>query len=63
MEGPLLPSSRWAAVAQILLTGIKERSGSRRHGSTTALATAGSERVGIYLEIFFTDKLEATPAL
>ena len=61
MEGPLLPFSRWAAAAQTLLTGLKERSGTSA-AALDALATAGSERVGIYLQLFFTDKLEATPA-
>jgi len=62
MEGPLLPFSRWAAAAQTLLQGSK--SDQEQAGRfLDALATAGSERVGIYLQLFFTDKLEARQRL
>jgi ATP-dependent helicase/nuclease subunit A len=62
MEGPLLPFSRWAAAAQTLLQGSK--SDQEQAGRLLdALATAGSERVGIYLQLFFTDKLEARQRL
>jgi ATP-dependent helicase/nuclease subunit A len=57
-EGPLFPSSRWSAAANILLQGSKS---DQEHAArlADALATAGSERASIYLGIFFTDKLEA----
>jgi ATP-dependent helicase/nuclease subunit A len=57
-EGPLFPSSRWAAAAKILLQGSKSDQ-EQAARLTNALATAGSERASIYLGIFFTDKLEA----
>ena len=61
IEGPLLPFSRWAAAAQTLMQGSKSDQEQARR-LIDALATAGSERVGIYLQLFFTDKLEAAPA-
>ena len=62
IEGPLLPFSRWAAAAQTLMQGSK--SDQEQAGRLIdALATAGSERVGIYLQLFFTDKLEARQRL
>jgi ATP-dependent helicase/nuclease subunit A len=62
MGGPLFPFSRWAAAAQILRQGSK--SDQEQAGRLMdALATAGSERVGIYLQLFFTDKLEARQRL
>jgi ATP-dependent helicase/nuclease subunit A len=57
MEGPLLPFSRWAAAAQALREGSKSDQEQARR-LLDALATAGSERAGIYLQLFFTDKLE-----
>jgi ATP-dependent helicase/nuclease subunit A len=57
-EGPLFPSSRWSAAANILLQGSKSDQDQATR-LANALATAGSERAGIYLGIFFTDKLEA----
>ena len=57
-EGPLFPSSRWSAAAKILLQGSKSDQ-EQAARLTNALTTAGSERASIYLEIFFTDKLEA----
>jgi ATP-dependent helicase/nuclease subunit A len=57
-EGPLFPSSRWLAAANILLQGSKSDQDQATR-LANALATAGSERAGIYLGIFFTDKLEA----
>ena len=62
IEGPLLPFSRWAAAAQTLMQGSK--SDQEQAGRLIdALATSGSERVGIYLQLFFTDKLEARQRL
>ena len=57
-DGPLFPSSRWSAAANILLQGSKSDQDQATR-LANALATAGSERAGIYLGIFFTDKLEA----
>jgi ATP-dependent helicase/nuclease subunit A len=56
-EGPLLPSSEWAAVAKTLDDGLKT---DKDHASRllSALKASGSERANIYLDLFFkiTDK-------
>ncbi|MGZ3283122.1 MAG: UvrD-helicase domain-containing protein, partial [Xanthobacteraceae bacterium] len=61
-EGPLFPFSRWSTAATTLLQGSKSDQ-EQAARLTDALATAGSERAGIYLGIFFTDKLEARQRL
>ncbi len=56
-EGPLLPSSEWAAVAKTLEDGLKT---DKEHAGRilSALKASGSERANIYLDVFFkiTDK-------
>jgi ATP-dependent helicase/nuclease subunit A len=61
-EGPVFPCSRWSAAATTLLQGSKSDQ-EQAARLTNALATTGSERAGIYLGIFFTDKLEARQRL
>ena len=56
-DGPLLPASQWAAVAQELGRGSKnDREQARR--LLSALGAAGGQRADIYLQVFFTGKLE-----
>src|SRR5215813_1980369 len=56
-EGPLFPASQWPAAAAVLARGGKsDQEQARRLDS--ALAASGSERAGIYLQIFLTGKLE-----
>jgi ATP-dependent helicase/nuclease subunit A len=56
-EGPLFPSSQWAAAAEVLARGGKsDREQARRLDA--ALAATAAERARIYREIFLTGKLE-----
>jgi ATP-dependent helicase/nuclease subunit A len=56
-EGELLPASRWRAAAQTLTLGSKSDQDQARR-LAAALAAPRSERASIYLQLFFTDKLE-----
>src|SRR5262249_34995537 len=56
-EGPLFPASQWRAAAEVLAGGAKSDQDHARR-LADALAAAGSERAGIYLQIFLTGKLE-----
>jgi ATP-dependent helicase/nuclease subunit A len=56
-EGPLFPASQWPAAAEVLTRGAKSDQEQARR-LTAALAATGSERAGIYLQIFLTGKLE-----
>ena len=51
-EGPLLPSSRWAAAAEILLQGLKERSGASGAAYELRWRPRVRNASSIYLEIF-----------
>jgi ATP-dependent helicase/nuclease subunit A len=56
-EGPLLPSSAWPDAAATLMQGSKnDKDQARRLRS--ALMAPSAERATIYLQVFFTDKLE-----
>ena len=56
-EGPLFPASQWPAAAAVLARGGKSDQEQARR-LDAALAASGSERAGIYLQIFLTGKLE-----
>src|SRR6516164_5973355 len=56
-EGPLFPSSQWAAAAEVLARGGKSDQEQARR-LDAALAATGAERAGIYRQIFLTGKLE-----
>src|SRR5262245_14297957 len=56
-EGPLFPASQWRAAAEVLAGNAKSDQDQARR-LTDALAATGSERAGIYLQIFLTGKLE-----
>ena len=56
-DGPHLPVSRWAMIAQTLAQGSKnDQEQARRFIS--ALGAAGAQRTDIYLQVFLTGKLE-----
>src|SRR5712691_3482936 len=61
-EGPLLPVSRWSAAAATLAQGSRSDQEQGRR-LMAALAAEGSERAYAYLQVFFTDKLEARQRL
>jgi ATP-dependent helicase/nuclease subunit A len=56
-EGPLLPSPQWSAAARTLAQGSKNDKEQARR-LTSALTAPRTERATIYLQVFFTDKLE-----
>jgi ATP-dependent helicase/nuclease subunit A len=56
-EGPLLPSSDWSSAARTLMQGSKNDKDQARRLSS-ALTAPRTERATIYLQVFFTDKLE-----
>ncbi len=56
-DGPHLPTSQWAAVARTLARGSKSDQ-EQAQRLQAALAAAGSQRVDLYLQVFFTGKLE-----
>src|SRR5256884_6516910 len=56
-DGPLFPASQWLAAAEVLARGAKSDQEQARR-LTAALAATGSERAGIYRQIFLTAKLE-----
>ena len=60
VAGPLLPSSEWAAVAE-LCKASSPRDQEQCGRLTTALAAAGAERVEAYLQVFFDSKLKPRP--
>jgi ATP-dependent helicase/nuclease subunit A len=55
--GPLLPSSDWPSAARTLMQGSKNDKDQARRLSS-ALTAPRTERAAIYLQVFFTDKLE-----
>ena len=59
VDGPNLPRSRWLAIAVILDTGSKIRSGSTAR-LREALVSTGAAQVDVYLGVFLTDA-ERTP--
>jgi ATP-dependent helicase/nuclease subunit A len=56
-EGEVLPSSAWPAAARTLMQGSKSDKEQARR-LTSALTAPSAERATIYLQVFFTDKLE-----
>jgi ATP-dependent helicase/nuclease subunit A len=60
VAGPLLPSSEWAAVAE-LCKASSPRDQEQCGRLTTALTAAGAERVEAYLQVFFDSKLKPRP--
>jgi ATP-dependent helicase/nuclease subunit A len=54
-ESPVLPSSEWAAVAEVLMQGSKSDR-DQADQFLSALNASGSARTSFYLDIFFTDK-------
>ncbi|NVO15592.1 MAG: double-strand break repair helicase AddA [Rhodoplanes sp.] len=62
VEGPLLPSSEWAAVAAVCNGGSSndQKQGARL---STAAAAAGPERLEAYLDVFLTGKREPRKAV
>ena len=60
VAGPLLPSSEWAAIAD-LCKASSPRDQEQCARLTAALAAAGAERVEAYLQVFFDSKLKPRP--
>src|SRR6266540_4362404 len=60
VAGPLLPSSEWAAVAD-LCKASSPRDQEQCARLTAASAAAGAERVEAYLQVFFDTKLKPRP--
>ncbi|MDC7988083.1 double-strand break repair helicase AddA, partial [Rhodoplanes sp. TEM] len=62
VEGPLLPSSEWAAVAEVCRAGTKtDQTQCARF--TAAAAASGAERIAAYLDVFLTGKREPRKSL
>jgi ATP-dependent helicase/nuclease subunit A len=62
LEGPILPSSEWTAVAE-LCKASSPRDQEQCARLTAAAASSGAERVEVYLEVFFDTKFKARPNL
>jgi ATP-dependent helicase/nuclease subunit A len=60
VEGPLLPASEWAAIAD-LCKASSPRDQEQCARLTAALAATGAERVEAYLQVFFDSKLKPRP--
>jgi ATP-dependent helicase/nuclease subunit A len=56
-EGPLFPASQWPAAAKLLAQGGKSDQDQARR-LLAASAASGSQRAGLYLQVFLTGKLE-----
>jgi ATP-dependent helicase/nuclease subunit A len=56
-EGPLFPASQWPAAAKLLAQGGKSDQDQARR-LLAASAASGSQRAGLYLQVFLTGRLE-----
>ena len=56
-EGPLVPFSEWAAVAEVLCTSISKSDQEQARRLCSALKAGGSERAKLYLQVFFTGEM------
>jgi ATP-dependent helicase/nuclease subunit A len=56
-EGPFVPFSEWAAVAEVLRTSASKGDQDQARRLCSALKASGSERARVYLQVFFTGEM------